>query len=192
LRFDGCGGTVRADLRYMASVKRLQELNTWRFANELKIQVYAILARPRVRSDFKFCDQIRESTRSATRNIAEGFGRRRRPREFARFLMIALGSLEETKDHLQDGLKARYIDRSEFDSLTKLASRSIGAGVRLMQCLDTCPERKPPNLKPSNLKPSNLKPSNLKPPNPKPPNPQPSTRSPASKKESNAAQEEAE
>jgi four helix bundle protein len=164
----------------MATIKRLQDLNTWRFANELKVRVYAILARPKVRGDFKFCDQIRESTRSAARNIAEGFGRRRRPREFARFLMIALGSLEETKDHLQDALDAQYIDQKEFDTLMNVASRSIGAGIRLMQYLDTCPERKPSNLKPSNLKPSNLKPSNLK----------PSNRNPAAKKESTAAREE--
>jgi four helix bundle protein len=159
----------------MPTVKRLHELDTWRLAHELKMQVYAIITRPKVRRDVKFCDQIRESSRSAARNIAEGFGRRDRPREFARFLMIALGSLEETQNHLQDALDERYIDKTEFDRLIKLSSRSIGAAIRLRQYLDRYAERKTGNPTPN--------------PQPLTPNPQPSPPKPP-KKENTAAQEE--
>src|SRR4029450_2800383 len=104
---------VCADVILMATVRRLQDLDTWRLAHELKMQVYAIIARPKVRRDVKFCDQIRESSRSAAGNIAECFGRRHRPREFAKFLVIALGSLEETQNHLQDALDEQYIAQAE-------------------------------------------------------------------------------
>jgi four helix bundle protein len=158
----------------MATVKLLKDLHTWRLARELKVRVYAILARPKVRQDAEFCDQIRESARSAPRNIAEGFGRRR-PREFGRFLMIALGSLRETQNHLQDALDMQYVDRSEFHGLIKLSSRAIGAAVNLSEYLESCPDRDP-NLqkrRPTKPKPRNPKPENPKPDNPKPDNPKP-------------------
>src|SRR6266496_912433 len=55
---------------------------------------------------FKYCNQIRESSRSARKNISEGFGRYY-PKEFARFLRNANGSLHETKDHLLEGREYR-------------------------------------------------------------------------------------
>ena len=155
----------------MATFKRLKELNTWRLARELKLRVYAILARSYVRRDREFCDQIRESARSAPRNIAEGFGRRR-PREFSRFLMIALGSLRETQNHLQDAFDLHDIDRSELSALITLSSRAINAAAHLTEYLDTCPDRSPdrqhdrsPKRKP---KPANPKPETSRPRNPDP------------------------
>ncbi len=124
----------------MATVKRLQDLDAWKLAAELKTRVYAVIDRPKVRRDVKFCDQIRESSRSGPRNIAEGFGRYR-PKEFARFLSIAVGSLEETQNHLHDGAEQNYVDESESAELEKLASRAIGACVRLQQYLNRCPDR---------------------------------------------------
>jgi four helix bundle protein len=191
----------------MATVNRLKDLDTWRLARDLKIGVYAILGKPNVRRDREFCDQIRESARSAPRNIAEGFGRRR-PREFARFLMIALGSLRETQNHLQDALDLHYVDRSEFNALIKLSSRAIGAAVHLSAYLDTCPDRSPdlenrrtPNPKrskpetpkpetsnPETPQPETPKPENPKPENPKPENPRP--RNPAARKGSTSEQAE--
>jgi four helix bundle protein len=81
---------------------RYPDLECWQLANELKRRVYAFIAiEPAVR-DFEYCDQIRDSARSAPSNIAEGFGRFR-PLEFARFLEIARASLLETHNHLGDG-----------------------------------------------------------------------------------------
>ncbi|HEX3701681.1 MAG TPA: four helix bundle protein [Vicinamibacterales bacterium] len=69
-------------------VRRFEDLIAWQLAYELQQQVFAFTASlPAVR-DFKFCDQIRDSSRSAPRNIAEGFGRYY-PKAFIRFLRIA-------------------------------------------------------------------------------------------------------
>jgi hypothetical protein len=54
--------------------RRFEDLIAWQVAHELQREVFAFIARSDVSRDFKFCDQIRESTRSTTRNIAEGFG----------------------------------------------------------------------------------------------------------------------
>jgi four helix bundle protein len=126
----------------MATIKRVEDLHAWRLSREVKTGVYALIDKPAVRKDLKFCDQIRESARSAPRNIAEGFARYR-PREFARFLSIAIGSLEETRNHLEDALELRYRDDEEYLRLRTLASRAIGAAVRLSKYLETCPDRTP-------------------------------------------------
>jgi four helix bundle protein len=100
----------------------------------VKKKVYAIAARPKIARDFEFCKQIRESARSAPRNIAEGFGRYR-PAEFARFLDIARGSLQETHNHTNDALDLGYIDAKECDALCRSIGRAAKATVRLIAYL---------------------------------------------------------
>ena len=63
---------------------------------ELSLEVWKFTGEQSVRRNFKYCDQIRDSSDSAHRNVAEGFGRYNPP-EFARFLDISRGSAEETR-----------------------------------------------------------------------------------------------
>jgi four helix bundle protein len=107
----------------MATIKHHQDIVAWQLANELKIRVLKIIARPSVARHFKFCDQIRDSSRSAPANISEGFWRYR-PRDNARFVRIALGSLGETANHLNDGFEENYIEEKEYQELAKLARRA--------------------------------------------------------------------
>ena len=72
----------------------------WQLCMEFEDFVVAITANGRVAKDFDFCNQIRRSAGAAAPNIAEGFGRFT-PREFARYLRIALSSLAETATHLE-------------------------------------------------------------------------------------------
>jgi hypothetical protein len=67
----------------MAGVRRYQDLDCWKLSNELKRRIYDFTAKAPASLDFKYCEQIRDSARSAPRNIAEGFGRFR-DGEFAR------------------------------------------------------------------------------------------------------------
>ena len=117
-----------------------EDLVAWQLAVALRDQVFAITAHPDVRRYGGFCDQIQRSCSSAPANIAEGF-RRYKPRDFARYLRIALGSLGETQNHLQHAKTQRYISEEEFSSLWKLSSRAIGACSRLRTYLATCPDR---------------------------------------------------
>jgi four helix bundle protein len=117
--------------------RRFEDLIAWQVAHELQREVFAFIARSEVSRDFKFCDQIRESTRSTTRNIAEGFGRYY-PKEFARFLRIATGSLHETKNHLHEALDRKYLNQSEHDRLIRLLLRANQAAVRLHAYLQDC------------------------------------------------------
>ena len=118
----------------MAGVKRYEDLVVWKLSNELQRQVFAITVRGAVTKDLKFRDQIRHSSASASRNIAEGFARYR-PAEFARFLEIARGSLTETHNHLRVGLDRGYFSRSDRERLSLLIGRAAIAATRLLRYL---------------------------------------------------------
>jgi four helix bundle protein len=77
-------------------VRRIEDLIAWQLAFELEREIFAFTAKGAAWRDIKYREQIRDSSASAVRNTAEGFGRFR-PTEFARFLEIAHGSLDETK-----------------------------------------------------------------------------------------------
>ena len=76
----------------MATIEHHEDLVAWQLATELKERVFEFTAREAVSKHREFCDQIQTSSRSAPANLAEGFWRYS-PRDNARFVRIALGSL---------------------------------------------------------------------------------------------------
>ena len=103
----------------------------WQLASALKKEVYALTDRAGVKADFKFCQQVRDSARSAPSNIAEGFARFR-PADFARFLEIARASLAETHNHLLDARDLTYLSDEDHAALSLMADRASGATTRLL------------------------------------------------------------
>jgi four helix bundle protein len=114
--------------------RRFEDLIVWQLAYKLQQGVFAFTSKAPASRDFKYCDQIRESSRSARKNISEGFGRYY-PGEFARFLRTAVGSLHETKDHLLEGHDCKYLDDAEYERLLRLALRAIKAANRFIAYL---------------------------------------------------------
>jgi four helix bundle protein len=86
-----------------------------------------------VKRHFTFCDQVGQSTRSAPANIAEGI--RRSNRVFLQYLDIALGSLQETENHIDEALERKYITPEEHERFRILAKRAIRAGESLQSYL---------------------------------------------------------
>ena len=125
----------------MTTARSHEDLDAWRLAVALRDGVFEFTARSMVQRHRSFCDQIRRSSESAPANIAEGF-RRYKPRDFARCLRIALGSLGETQNYLRHARTQEYVSEEEFVSLWQLSSRAIGACARLRTYLSTCPDRK--------------------------------------------------
>jgi four helix bundle protein len=118
----------------MAGVRRFEELDCWKLANELKVAIYDVLERPHIKTDRDFCDDVRDAAKSAPANIAEGFGRRTDP-DFAHFLDIARGSLNECRNHIGDARDRNYINENERSALDSLASRAVGAVAGLQRYL---------------------------------------------------------
>jgi len=129
--------------------RRFEDLVVWQLAHQLQEEVFRFTKQPPTCRDFKFCDQIQDSARSATRNIAEGFGRFY-PKEFRGFLRFAAGSLHETKNHLLDARKRGYISPEEFERLRRLALRAIKANNRLINYLRTATPPIPYDAPPDN------------------------------------------
>jgi four helix bundle protein len=118
----------------VAGAKTFQELACWQLAYELKLRVYRLARRPSVRRDLKLHAQLIETSRSAPRNIAEGFARRSHA-DFARFLDIARGSLMELQNHIIDATDCRYCTERERDEMLTLARRAGAATAALQRYL---------------------------------------------------------
>jgi four helix bundle protein len=116
-------------------VRRFEDLAAWQLANELEDEVFAFTSHLPARQDSRFCDQIRESARSAPRNTAEGFGRYFH-KESSRFLRFAMASLHETKNHFHEARDRRYLTDSEHTRLVRLVVRAIAANAGLLRHLD--------------------------------------------------------
>ena len=102
-----------------------RDLEVWQLSRELVIAVHdMILTRLPKFELFEEGSQIRRSVKSMKSCIVEGYGRRRYKQEFVRFLTYALGSCDETADHLDTLLITK--------SLTDLA-----IGDDLQRRLDT-------------------------------------------------------
>jgi four helix bundle protein len=147
-------GALAAVCAGMAGVKRFEELDAWKLSAELRDRIEQEINRPSVAHDVKFRDQIRDSSRSAPSNLAEGFGAYR-PREFARFVRIARRSLMETENHLLEGEKKKYFTKSATKALVILCHRALGATTNLLRYLESCDGQaptdwnKPPDRSPS-------------------------------------------
>jgi four helix bundle protein len=122
----------------MAAIRSVEELDAWKLSDILEDRMYELTARPCARRDGDFCKDARRAARSAPANLAEGF-HRYRPRDNAKFVRIAIGSLGETFNHLRHARKHNYISDVEYRDWTVLAKRARGASTRWLEYLESCP-----------------------------------------------------
>jgi four helix bundle protein len=120
----------------VGGVRRYEDLAAWQLARKLERRVYAFTETEPVVRDLEYCRQIRKSSSSSARNLSEGFGRYL-PGDFGKFVRNALGSLNETTDHLDAGFERRYLTADTHRELRLLARRAIGAFVNLVKYLDS-------------------------------------------------------
>jgi four helix bundle protein len=122
-------------------VSRYEDLEAWQIADELKQEVYALTETGPASNDFDFCKQIRASAASATKNIAEGFGRFR-PADNARFVEFSVSSTMETKDSLKDGVDRGHFTPERVVRAQQLAERSIQCSTKFIVYLKSCKNKK--------------------------------------------------
>ncbi len=116
--------------------RHFAELDIWKIANELKVAVYRLTDSGPAAADVAFRNQLRTAASSVPSNIAEGFGRYQHA-DFARFLRIAAGSLEEVENHLRDGVDRRHFSAQQIAPLVVLKRRAAAATVALIRYLRT-------------------------------------------------------
>jgi four helix bundle protein len=96
-----------------------KNLEIWQIARELVIDIHYMTLHELPKFEmFEEGAQIRKSSKSVKSTIVEGYGRRRYKQEFIRFLSYALGSNDETIDHLETLFETGSLtDKSLYEDL---------------------------------------------------------------------------
>ena len=123
----------------MDGVWKFEDLVAWKLAVQLQQLADAYCAKPAIKRDFKFRDQLSDSAASGPRNIAEGFGRFFHP-DFAKFARIAKASEEEVLNHFLDAKRKGYITLVECDDGAHAARKALKAVNGLIRYLDSTPD----------------------------------------------------
>jgi len=102
----------------MATIHRFEELEIWKLARLYCKEIFPLTWVAPFSKDYRFRDQINDSSGSIIDNFAEGFERGGK-NEFIQFLSIAKGSCGESKSQLYRALDRNYITETELESLVK-------------------------------------------------------------------------
>jgi four helix bundle protein len=96
-----------------------KNLEIWQIARELVMDIHYMTLHELPKFEmFEEGAQIRKSSKSVKSTIVEGYGRRRYKQEFIRFLSYALGSNDETIDHLETLFETGSLtDKSLYEDL---------------------------------------------------------------------------
>jgi len=82
--------------------KSYRDYEIWQMEHELAVRVHKMTLEKLPGFEmYEEANQIRRSSKSISSNIVEGFGRKRYKNDFIRFLIYALSSCDETRDHLE-------------------------------------------------------------------------------------------
>jgi len=100
--------------------------------------VSALVRTPTLRRKLKLCGQITSAADSISANIEEGF-QQGSDRAFARYLIIAKGSLAETVGHLQRACGQGYISAAAVKPLVREGDelgRMLGGFIKYLHRSD--------------------------------------------------------
>ena len=95
-----------------------KELEVWRKAHGLVLEIYRLTARFPSAERFRLTDQLCRAAASVAANIVEGQSRQT-TKEYIHFLYDARGSLEETRYHLLLAKDLELLDSDVYASLEK-------------------------------------------------------------------------
>ena len=98
----------------MATIKKFEDLEVWQMARKYAASIQKLTLEEIFSKEYKFKDQIKDSSGSVMDNIAEGFGRESRL-EFINFLGIAKGSLYESESQLYRAFDYGLITKDVLD-----------------------------------------------------------------------------
>lgn len=107
----------------MATIKRFYDLEAWKKARSLNLEIYKMTRTGNFKKDFILVDQVRRASVSIMANLAEGFGRKGN-KEFLQFISIAEGSLCELQSHLFISLDVEYITEALFQQLFQMTEET--------------------------------------------------------------------
>ncbi len=112
-----------------------QRLEVWRLARDLSVEVHRMTLEELPRFEMhEVGSQVRRSAKSIRANIVEGYGKRRYKLDFLRHLTYALGSAQETLDHLdtlhETGSLASSVRYGELKVRTQILIAKLSTFMR--------------------------------------------------------------
>ena len=109
-----------SDIRNMEDfLFQFEKLNAWHEARNLVVEVYRLLGKFPKTENYALCDQLRRAAISVPSNIAEGYARLA-PKDYARFLTIARGSVFELETQLEICVRLDYLDQQDIQEALTL------------------------------------------------------------------------
>jgi four helix bundle protein len=114
----------------MAGWKNFKEIDAWQLSMKLQQEFIPFLERPPANRNRKFCEDAIDAVSSPARNIAEGFEKYGHG-EFAKYALIAKGSLGETQTNLITAKDRGFVSPADFERLWRLsvAAKSATTGL---------------------------------------------------------------
>lgn len=104
-------------------IRNYRDLVAWQRAMDLVEAVYKLTQMFPKQEVYGLTAQIRRAAVSIPSNIAEGEGRNT-PKDFARFLSIAYGSLREVETQLTIALRLRYVTETDITAAQQLCDET--------------------------------------------------------------------
>ncbi|HCI69111.1 MAG TPA: four helix bundle protein [Balneola sp.] len=86
----------------------------WQLAKEQSNKIHFMSLKLPKFELYETGSQIRRSSKSVRSNIVEGYGRRSYKKEYVRFLIFALASNDETRDHLDSLYETQSLKSKEL------------------------------------------------------------------------------
>ena len=99
-------------------IKTYKHLNVYKEAYRLALDVSKVTRRLPQHEQFELGKQLRRAGRSVPANIVEGWAKRTSAAEFRRYLMVAIGSCDESKFWLELGHDEGYLTGPEAVELS--------------------------------------------------------------------------
>jgi len=106
------------------SFRTFEELECWKASRELRKFIYDLVKKYPREELYGLVSDMKRAARSATHNIAEGFGRYHY-QENIQFCRHSRGSLNELIDQLITSLDEEYITQDEHDHGRELISKAL-------------------------------------------------------------------
>lgn len=115
--------------------KSFEELDAWQHCRSVRVRISQLTKGWPASEKFNLIDQILRSSRSPCANVAEGFGRFYE-KENIRFCRIALGSLQETKNHIGNALEEGFVTEAECGEVMALCRTAIETTLGYIRYLE--------------------------------------------------------
>lgn len=121
-----------------------RNLDIWKLARKVAVDIHKMSLSELLNFErYEVGIQIRRSSKSIVANIVEGYGRRRYKAEYIRFLVFALASCDETREHIEllretGSLRKRDLSESLESSVDEL-------GRKLNRCIQSVESKHDPS-----------------------------------------------